>query len=79
MLTEHDHIPGAELNKEYSLCHLILTTHHSACYPSLHTSKPTDSGNLLFKALALPITSPVLSLTLILHSHWTLVQLPISD
>lgn len=41
----------------------------------MHRRKPTDSGNRLSKALALPIASPVLSLPLLLHSHWTQIQL----
>lgn len=52
---EHCHVLGTVLSEEYSLCHLILKTDCNACYPCLHTSKPTDTGNLHSKALALSI------------------------
>lgn len=80
MLIEHYRIPNTVLNKEYSLCHLIPTTHGNACCPSIHTSKPTDSGNLLSKALARSIAGArafyiTLAFRRILYFYWTPVQL----
>lgn len=84
MLTEHSHVPGTVLSEEYSLYHLILTTHCNTCYSGIHTSKHADSSNLVSKILALfiagpphhmPPTAPRRSLTLILHSHGTSIQL----
>lgn len=58
MLTEHSHVPGTVLSEEYSLYHLILTTHCNTCYSGIHTSKHADSSNLVSKILALFIAGP---------------------